>query len=85
MEDRVEFVEIANSVFKTVVLRMMLRNPGLVRKLWNAEDYVDNMLTEDMLPISRDYAASLIDAFLVHHVAELSTQADKMEGSLDFN
>lgn len=81
MEDRVEFVEIANSVFKTVLLRMMPRNPGLVRKLWNAEDYIDNMLTEDMLPISRDYASSLIDAFVVHHVAGLSTQADKMAGS----
>lgn len=83
-EDRVEFVEIANSVFKTVLLRMKPRNPNLVSKLWNAEEYVDNMLTEDMLPISRDYAASLIDAFLVHHVAGLSTQADKMVGSPDF-
>ena len=77
-EDRAEFIEIANSVFKTVLLRMMPRNPGLVRKLWNAENYVDNMLTEDMLPISRDYAISLIDAFLVHHVSGLITQADKM-------
>lgn len=84
MEDLVEFVEIANSVFKTVLLRMMPRNPGLVRKLWNAEDYVGNMLTEDILPISRDYAASLIDVFLVHHVAGLSTQADKMAGTPDF-
>lgn len=79
-EDRAEFIEIANSVFKTVLLRMMPRNPGLVRKLWNAENYVDNMLTEDMLPISRDYAASLIDAFLVQHVGGLSAQADKMVG-----
>ncbi len=82
-EDRAEFIEIANSVFKTVLLRMMPRNPGLTRKLWNAENYVDDMLTEDMLPISRDYAASLIDAFLVHHVAGLSAQADKMAGSPD--
>lgn len=82
-EDRAEFIEIANSVFKTVLLRMMPRNPGLVRKLWNAENYVDNMLMEDMLPISRDYAASLIDAFLVHHVAGLSAEADKMAGSPD--
>ncbi len=79
-EDRAEFIEIANSVFKTVLLRMMPRNPGLIRKLWNAENYVDNMLTEDMLPISRDYAASLIDAFLVHHVTGLAAQADKMVG-----
>lgn len=83
MDDRSEFIEIANSVFKTVLLRMMPRNPGLVRKLWNAEGYVDNMLTEDMLPISRDYAASLIDTFLVHHVAGLITQVDKIAGSPD--
>ncbi len=82
-EDRAEFIEIANSVFKTVLLRMMPRNPGLVRKLWNAENYVDNMLTEDMLPISRDYAASLIDAFLVHHVAGLAAEADKIADSSD--
>lgn len=84
-EDREEFIEIANSVFKTVLLRIMPRNPGLIRKLWNAENYVDNMLTEDMLPISREYAASLIDAFLVHHVAGLSKQADKIAGIPDFD
>lgn len=39
---------------------------------------VDSMLTEDMLPIGRDYAMSLIDAFLVHYVAGLAEQADKM-------
>ena len=57
---------------------MLPRNPEQTRKLWNAEDYVDNMLTKDMLPISRDYALSLIDAFLVHHVLGLATQADEM-------
>lgn len=57
---------------------MMPCNPELTRKLWNAEDYVDHFLTEDMLPINRDYAMSLIDAFMVHHVLGLATQADKM-------
>ena len=40
-----------------------------MRKLWNIDDYVNSLITEDMLPISEDYALSLIDAFLVHHVS----------------
>lgn len=36
------------------------------------EDYVDNIwLDESMLPIGRDYALSLIEAFLVHHMIDL--------------
>jgi hypothetical protein len=58
--------------------RMVPRNPGLTLKLWDAEDFVDNLLTKDMLPISREYALSLIDSFLVHHVLGLAAQADKM-------
>lgn len=78
-KDRAEFIEAANEVFEHVLERMEPRNPELTRKLWNAEDYVDDgLLTEDMLPISKDYALSLIDAFLVHHVLGLATQADKM-------
>lgn len=78
--DRTEFIETANSVFETVMWRMEPRNPELTRKLWNAEDYVDKLLTNDMLPISKDYALSLTDAFLVHHVLELAGQADQMVG-----
>lgn len=77
-ENRIEFIKKANSVFKTVMLRMMPCNPRPANKLWNAEDYVDNFLTEEMLPISKTYALSLIDAFMVHHVVELATEADKM-------
>jgi hypothetical protein len=40
----------------TVMWRMVPRNPGLTLKLWDAEDFVDNLLTKDMLPISREYA-----------------------------
>ncbi|MGN7437573.1 MAG: hypothetical protein ACTHOO_02930 [Alcanivorax sp.] len=77
--DRAEFIEVANSVFETVMCRMEPRNPEITRKLWDARDYVDNaLLTKDMLPISKSYALSLIDAFLVHHVLGLATQADKM-------
>lgn len=77
-EDRAEFIETANSVFKTVVWRMEPRNPELTRKLWDAEDYVDKLLTTNMLPISKNYALSLIDASLVHHVLGLAGQADKI-------
>lgn len=82
--DRKEFIETANSVFETVMWRMEPRNPKLTRKLWDTADYVDNvLLTKDMLPISKSYALSLIDAFLVHHVLGLAIQADKMADSKD--
>lgn len=75
--DRTEFIEAANSVFETVIWRIAPQNPEATRKLWDAEDYVENMLTDDMLPISKNYALSLIDAFLVHHVVGLAVEADK--------
>jgi hypothetical protein len=68
----------ANQVFEAVLNRIEAENPERTRKLWNAEHYVDNiLLTDDMLPIDRAYALSLIDAFLVHHVIDLAAQADK--------
>lgn len=72
-----EFVEVANSVFESVMERIKPNNPELTRKLWDAESYVDAMLTQDMLPIDKDYALSLVDAFLVHHVVGLAVEADK--------
>ncbi|CCB87126.1 hypothetical protein [Parachlamydia acanthamoebae] len=77
-QDRAEFIESANRVFEAVLWRMIPSNPGITLKLWNAEDYVDNMLTNEMIPISKNYALSLIDAFMVHHVLGLAKQADKM-------
>ena len=75
--DRVEFVETANAVFEMVIDRIEPQNPDATRKLWDAGQYVDHeLLNESMLPIDRDYALSLIDAFLVHHVINLATQAD---------
>ncbi|MFC4213353.1 hypothetical protein ACFOWA_19330 [Pedobacter lithocola] len=75
--DRIEFIETANSVFEDVLYRIEPENPHLVRKLWNAEKYIDeSLLRPDMLPIDRDYALSLIDAFLVHHVIELADETD---------
>ena len=54
-------------------------NSDLVRKLWDAEKYIDeSLLKTDMLPIDRHYALSLIDAFLVHHVMEIDDKTDKI-------
>jgi hypothetical protein len=82
--DRIEFIETANSVFENVLDRIEPRHPKLVRKLWDAEKYIDEtLLTLDMLPIDRDYALSLIDAFLVHHVVGLAVEADDQAVNLN--
>lgn len=75
--DRADFIRTANAVFEDVFETIEPDHPEQTRALWDVEGYVDNMLTKDMLPISRDYALSLIDAFLVHHVIDLATQADQ--------
>jgi hypothetical protein len=76
-EDRSAFIETANEVFENVIERIEPDHPEATRAMWNAEDYVDSFLQDDMLPIDRDYALSLIDAFLVHHVIGLAVDADK--------
>ena len=76
--DRTEAIEIANHTFERVLDRIEPDNPIETRALWDAEDYVDNRwLDEGMLPINRDYALSLIEAFLVHHVIDLANEAEK--------
>lgn len=79
--DRAEFIETANAVFEVVLDRIEAQDPEATRRLWDAGHYVDHvLLDDDMLPISRDYALSLIDAFLVHHVIDLAVQADEQAG-----
>ncbi len=76
-EDRIEFIKTANEVFEYVIDRIEPQRPDLVRKLWNPEKYIDEeLLKPNMLPIDRDYALSLIDAFLVHHVIALAVETD---------
>ena len=77
-DDRAGFIDAANKVFEAVLYRIEPENPEITRDLWNPEEYVDEFLTDSMLPISQDYAISLIEAFLVHHVIGLATQADKI-------
>lgn len=84
--DRSEFIETANIVFEKVIDRIEAENPELTKALWDPVYYVDHhLLTPDMLPISRDYALSLIEAFLVHHVVDLAVEADKLSGTLSVN
>jgi hypothetical protein len=76
--DRAEAIEIANFTFEKVFDRIEPNYPTATRALWDPEDYVDNIwLDEGMLPIDRDYALSLIEAFLVHHLIDLAVQVDK--------
>jgi len=72
--DRTHFVECAERVFENVLARMEPSNPERIRTLWNAESYVATLLNPDILPIQRDYALSLSDVFLVHHVLDLATR-----------
>ena len=74
---RKEAIDLANSTFEMVMRRMEPDNPKETRALWDADDYVDNHhLSADMLPIDSEYALSLIEAFMVHHVLDLVMHAD---------
>ncbi len=76
---RKEAIELANSTFETVMRRLEPDNPKQTRALWDAANYVDkHHLSADMLPIDSEYALSLIEAFLVHHVVDLAVRADRM-------
>lgn len=77
-DDRAEFIEEANSEFDRIAERMEPQNPKQTRELWDAESYLDELFNEITLPIDRDYALSLVGAFLVGHVANLAAQADEM-------
>lgn len=74
---RKEAIELADSTFEMVMRRIEPDNPVETRRLWDAAEYVDSHhLRSDMLPIDSEYALSLIEAFLVHYVIDLSVQAD---------
>ncbi|RWO03431.1 MAG: hypothetical protein EOS07_34350 [Mesorhizobium sp.] len=78
--DRAVLIETANAAFEAVIERIEPRNEALTRSLWNADDYVDNHLTDfinpNTLPMPRDEIAYYIDVFLVHHVIGLAVAAD---------
>lgn len=69
---RSEFIRVANEKFDEILQRIEYEEPGVLHQIWNADEYIDNILfKEDMLPINKDYALSLIDALLIHHVLKL--------------
>ncbi|MBZ4036755.1 hypothetical protein K6T82_18435 [Flavobacterium sp. 17A] len=75
-KDHAEFINVANEVFENALQRIEHEHPESVRKLWNPDQYLEEVLKPDMLPIDRDYALSLIEAFVVHKVIDLATLAD---------
>ena len=78
---RREAIKLAEATFERVIRRIEPDNPKRTRQLWNAAEYVDkHHLSADMLPIDREYALSLIEAFLVHHVIDLAVKADNKSG-----
>lgn len=80
-ENRKEFIDEANRSFDRIMKRIEPDNPELTRSLWNTERYIDEeLLKPEMLPIDRDYALSLVDAFLVGYVIQLAAQADDQAG-----
>lgn len=75
---REEFIKEANWSFERIFKRIEPEHPEQTRKLWDAGKYIDEeLLRPDMLPIDRDYALSLVDAFLVGYVIQLAAQADR--------
>ena len=83
-DERDEFIKAANQSFESVFKHIEPKNPILTRSLWNAEKFINEVvLTPYKLPLDHDYALSLIDAALVHHVNDLATQADKASTELN--
>lgn len=83
-ENRKVFIDVAKDLFESVFERIEPEHPRETLELWNPEDFIDNnLLKADMLPISKDYALSLIDALLVPHVIELASQADEKASGKD--
>lgn len=78
-KDHEEFIKTANKVFENGLQRIEHENPESVRKLWNPDQYIDEVLTPDKLPIDRNYALSLIEAFVIHKVTDLASEVDNQD------
>lgn len=84
VELKEEFVAAANWSFERVFNRIEPENPELTRSLWDAEKFIDEaILNLDNLPIDRDYALSLVDAFMVGHLIQLAVEADNQAKTLN--
>ncbi|RZJ91152.1 MAG: hypothetical protein EOO20_05960 [Chryseobacterium sp.] len=77
IEDREEFLKVANEAFERVFEHIEPDHPELTRSLWDAELFIDEeILRPDRLPIDRDYALSLVESFSVGYVIRLAAQTD---------
>lgn len=82
-KDQAEFIEVANWKFEDTLQSIEHEYPELVRKLWNPEKYIEEVIKTDMLPIDRNYALSLVEAFLINKVLELASLVDEQDLSLN--
>mgnify|MGYP003576032709 CR=1 FL=1 len=74
-----KFIEVANWKFEDLMETMEPEHPEVIRRLWNAEAYVNQVITPDKLPIDRNYALSLVEAFLIHHFIDLDSSGDNVD------
>lgn len=74
---REKAVKVANWKFEDILQTIEPERPERMRELWDPEVYIDDVIKPDMLPIDRDYALSLVEAFLIHHVIDLANEAEK--------
>ncbi|GAA4203216.1 hypothetical protein GCM10022289_19130 [Pedobacter jeongneungensis] len=82
--DQQEFIKTANAAFEYDLDWLEVEKPELMRKLWNPEKYLSEaVLTIDKLPIDRDYALSLVGAFMLHEIIALSEEADQIDGEAE--
>ena len=78
--DRAEFIKAANAVFEQVLKDIEPEHVQTTKALWDVDRYIDHHLFEPkMTPIDRDYALSLIDAFLPQHIIGPAVEADEFE------
>lgn len=75
-KDRKVFIKAADRKFEEILQTIEPEHPELTRKLWNPDQYIKEVLKQDMLPIDRDDVLSLIEAFLIHKVIDLATESD---------
>ena len=75
---RATLIRVANSAFDAVLDRIEPANEALTRSLWDVDHYLDHDFAHSELPMKVDYAAYLIEVFMVHHVIPLAVEADKL-------
>ena len=76
---RAEAIDVANAAFERVFDGIEPDNPKITRELWDVEKHIDeDHFSPKNLPIDSEYALSLIEAFMLHHVVGLATKADKL-------